>query len=329
MKTIQHGAITLVDLESPVESFREEVLRGLTLPQKALPPKFFYDDEGARLFEEICEVPEYYPTRTELAILRINATEIASLLGPGCLLVEFGSGAGTKIRILLDALERPAGYVPIDVAKTQLIESAAVLAQTYPNLQVLPVCADYMGHLRLPKPTLPVARTVAFFPGSTIGNLQPADVHTFLRRVAELCGPRGGLIVGVDLRKDPRILEPAYNDAAGVTAAFNLNVLRHINRELGADFDVDSFRHYAYYDEQNGRIEMRLVSLRPQTVTIGDTKITFAQGEPITTEYSYKYSISGFRETAEGAGFSVERVWTDDKNLFSVQYLRTENDGGK
>jgi dimethylhistidine N-methyltransferase len=322
MKTSQYGTITLIDLESPVESFREEVLRGLTRPHKALPPKFFYDDEGAQLFEDICEAPEYYPTRTEIAILRKNAAEIAALLGPGCLLVEFGSGAGAKIRILLDALDSPAGYVPIDVAKTQLIESAEVLARAYPGLEVLPVCADYMGELHLPTPTLPVTRTVAFFPGSTIGNLEPADVHTFLRRLAELCGPEGGLIVGVDLRKDPAILEPAYNDAAGVTAAFNLNVLKHINRELGADFDLGSFRHYAFYDGQKGRIEMQLLSLRPQTVTIGGTRITFSQDEPITTEYSYKYSVSGFREAAEDAGFTVERVWTDDRKLFSVQYLR-------
>lgn len=325
MRVVQHEGITLYDLQSPLESFRDEVLRGLTRQPKALPPKYFYDDLGARLFEQICELPEYYPTRTETAILQGNIDEIASMLGRGCLLVEFGSGAGTKIRILLDHLDSPAAYVPIDVAKTQLVETAAVLAEAYPGLDVLPVCADYMGELELPSPERPVARIAGFFPGSTIGNLEPDDASAFLRQVARLCGRDGALLIGVDLQKDRAILEPAYNDASGVTAAFNLNVLRHINRELGADFDLDAFRHHAFYDTTNGRIEMRLVSLRPQTVTVAGTTIPFAEGEYITTEYSYKYSLEGFRETAERSGFSVERVWMDPRKLFSVQFLRTQD----
>jgi len=328
MKITHHDGITLYDLESPVESLRDEVLRGLTLPAKMLPPKLFYDDLGARLFEQICELPEYYPTRAETAILRENIAEIAVLLGESCLLVEFGSGASTKTRILLDRLEAPAAYVPIDVAKSQLIETAAVLARDYPGLEVLPVCADYMDELRLPSPKRPAQRTATFFPGSTIGNLEAAGVKRFLKHVARLCGGDGGLLLGVDLQKDPSIIEPAYNDASGVTAAFNLNVLRHINRELGADFDLDAFQHRAFYDTANGRIEMRLVSLRHQTVRVAGTDITFAKVEPITTEYSHKYSLEGFRETVERAGFSVERVWTDDQSLFSVQFLRVGDGAG-
>ena len=322
MKIAQYEGITLHDLEPPVESFREEVLEGLRRPHKALPPKFFYDDAGAELFEQICELPEYYPTRTETAILRENIGQITSLLGAGCLLVEFGSGTSTKTRIILDELASPAAYVPIDVARSQLIQTAAVLARAYPGLDVLPVCADYMSRLELPSPRRAVARTAAFFPGSTIGNLEAADADAFLKRVARLCGADGGLVIGVDLQKDRAILEPAYNDASGVTAAFNLNVLRHINRELGTDFDLRAFRHEAFYDEERSRIEMRLISLRSQSVRVAGIDIPFAQGEAITTEYSHKYSLEGFRDTAERAGFSVEQVWTDEQHLFSVQYLR-------
>jgi len=322
MKVTQRDGITLYDLESPIESFREEVLRGLTQPQKMLPPKFFYDERGARLFEQICELPEYYPTRTETALLLRHSSEIADLLGDGCLLVEFGSGASTKTRILLDRLRSPAGYVPIDVAKSQLVETAAVLSRAYPGLAVLPVCADYMGELRLPKPERRPQRIVAFFPGSTIGNLEPPEVHAFLQRVAALCGMAGGLLIGVDLEKDPQIIEPAYNDTRGVTAAFNLNVLQRINRELGADFDLTMFKHEASYDRRERRVEMRLMSLISQTVRVAGIDIEFAEDEAVITEHSYKYSLAGFRAAAESASFSVERVWTDDRNLFSVQFLR-------
>jgi L-histidine N-alpha-methyltransferase len=321
MKITEHDGITLYDLESPLESFREEVLEGLTRPAKLLPPKFFYDDLGAQLFEQICDLPEYYPTRTETAILRENIDEIAGILGRGCLIVEFGSGASSKTRILLDRLPAPAGYVPIDVAKSQLIEMATILSRAYPGLEIMPVCADYMGDLRLPTPVQAPTRVVAFFPGSTIGNLEPSDVHAFLKRVAALCGSAGGLLIGVDLEKDPRIIEPAYNDAQGVTAAFNLNVLQHINRELGADFDLAGFQHQAKYDPAERRIEMRLISRRPQEVRVAGKAIDFVEQEAITTEYSYKYSLARFRAAAESAGWSVRRVWTDAQQLFSVQYL--------
>jgi dimethylhistidine N-methyltransferase len=322
MKTTDYDGITLYDLESPVEDFRADVLAGLTKPAKTLPPKYFYDDKGARLFEEICELPEYYPTRTEMAILREYGAEMATGLGAGCMLVEFGSGASVKVRILLDHLESAAAYVPIDVAKTQLVETAAALAKAYPSLDILPVCADYMGDLELPEPKRQPSHTAAFFPGSTIGNLEPGEADRFLRKVAQLCGADGGLLIGVDLRKDRRILEPAYNDAQGITAAFNLNILERINRDLGADFDLTAFQHHAVYNENFGRIEMRLISRRKQLVHVGEAAIEFAEHEPVTTEYSYKYSLEGFGDTARRAGFDVDCVWTDPDNLFSVQLLR-------
>jgi dimethylhistidine N-methyltransferase len=322
MKITEYDGITLYDLESPVEDFRADVLSGLQKSVKTLSPKYFYDDRGAQLFEEICEVPEYYPTRTEMSILRENGDRMATSLGAKCMLVEFGSGASVKVRILLDQLENPAAYVPIDVAKTQLIETATELARDYPRLDVLPVCADYMGDLELPAPKRHPERTAGFFPGSTIGNLEPDEANRFLRRVAGLCGEGGGLLVGVDLKKDRAILEPAYNDSRGVTAAFNLNILERINRDLGADFDLDSFRHLAVYNEHAGRIEMQLISRRKQTVRVGEAEIYFADGEVITTEHSYKYSREEFRHAAERAGFTVEQVWTDTQDLFSVQLLR-------
>jgi L-histidine Nalpha-methyltransferase len=322
MKQVEYEGITLFDLEPPADDVRAEVLKGLQQRPKTLPAKFFYDDRGARLFEDICELPEYYPTRTEIGILEQNAEEMAGRLGSECMLVEFGSGASVKIRILLNHLQSPAAYVPIDVAKSQLVETAGELAKSYPGLEVLPVCADYMGSLELPRPSHKVAHVAAFFPGSTIGNLEPEDADRFLRGVAELCGRDGGLLIGVDLEKDPAILEPAYNDSAGVTAAFNLNMLEHINREVGADFDLGAFSHLAIYNEQQHRIEMRLISRRGQIVHVGESAIDFAEGEAITTEYSYKYSLESFRRLANQAGFEVERVWTDDNQLFSEQFLR-------
>jgi dimethylhistidine N-methyltransferase len=322
MKVIDYDGIALYDLESPVEDFRADVLSGLTKPEKTLSPKYFYDERGARLFEEICELQEYYPTRTEMGILRENGSEMAAQLGSNCMLVEFGSGASIKVRILLDHLDSPAAYVPIDVAKAQLVETAAEIARDYNGLDVLPVCADYMGDLELPEPKRVAARTAAFFPGSTIGNLEPDEANRFLRRVADLCGEGGGLLVGVDLRKDRGILEPAYNDARGVTAAFNLNILERINRDLGADFDLAAFRHLATYNEPKGRIEMRLISQRKQLVHVGEAEIQFAEDESITTEHSYKYSLEQFRAAADRGGFRVDRVWTDPQKLFSVQFLR-------
>jgi dimethylhistidine N-methyltransferase len=313
--------IDLHDYAPTPDSFLEELVCGLSATPKMIPSKFFYDEAGARLFEEICALDEYYPTRTEIAILERHASEMAAQLGPHGRLVELGSGAGIKTRILLDHLNRPAAYLPVDISRTQLLETAALLARDYPALEVLPVCADYSQPFRVPCPKRPVARTVAFFPGSTIGNFEPDAAEGFLRRVADLVGYEGGLLIGVDLKKDHARLERAYNDARGVTAAFNLNLLARANRELGADFRLDGFRHHAFYNPAHGRIEMHLISRQPQTVRLGGRAFEFATGEHVITEYSYKYSLAEFRQLAARAGFALARVWTDADALFAVYYL--------
>ena len=321
MKITQHGRVTLYDYEPQVDDVRAEVLAGLAKPAKTLPCKLFYDARGSQLFEEICTLEEYYPTRTEVAILQQYIGEMVELIGPRCRLAELGSGSSLKTRILLDHLPEPSAYVPIDISKTALLEASLAIAEEYPNLDVLAVCADYTQRFELPEPRKPARRTVAFFPGSTIGNLERDDALWFLRRIASWCGRGGGLLIGVDLKKDRATLEAAYDDRRGVTAAFNLNLLHRINRELGADFDVDAFRHQALYDEPRGRIEMRLVSRRPQTVHVDGREIAFDEGEWITTEYSHKYSLADFRRLAAEAGWEGQKVWRDDQQRFSVQYL--------
>jgi dimethylhistidine N-methyltransferase len=303
------------------EGFRRDVLAGLSQPVKSLPCKYLYDKEGARWFEAICELEEYYPTRTEVAILRQNMKEIVSLLGPNCCLVELGSGSSFKTRLLLDHLQRPAGYIPVDVAREQLLECSAGLAEDYPGLEVLPVCADYTQPFILPGPPPGSKEKTVFFPGSTIGNFEPDEAGFFLRRIAGLCDANGGLLVGVDLKKDPQVLQPAYNDAQGVTAKFNLNLLARANRELDAAFALSQFEHQAIYNQEAGRIEMHLVSRRRQIVPLNGTEFSFAEGESIVTEHSYKYTRDEFRELAAWAGFEVVRCWTDDNHWFSVQYL--------
>ncbi|HEY7068420.1 MAG TPA: L-histidine N(alpha)-methyltransferase [Chloroflexota bacterium] len=321
MKITQHGRITLYDYEPQVEDVRAEVLAGLSKPAKTLPCKLFYDARGSQLFEDICTLEEYYPTRTEVAILQQSIGEMVDIIGPGCRLAELGSGSSLKTRILLDHLAEPSAYVPIDISKTALLEASEAIAAEYPDLDVLAVCADYTQRFELPEPRKPARRTVAFFPGSTIGNLERDDALGFLRRIAGWCGRGGGLLIGVDLKKDRATLEAAYDDRRGVTAAFNLNLLHRINRELGADFDVDAFRHRALYDEPRGRVEMRLVSRRPQTVHVDGRQIGFDEGEWITTEYSHKYSVADFQRLAAEAGWNVQKVWTDEQQRFSVQYL--------
>lgn len=301
-------------------SLRDEVLRGLTASRKTLPPKLFYDDAGARIFERICELDEYYLTRAELEILRAHAGDIAARAGEGCALVEYGSGAGIKVRLLLDALHAPSAYVPIDISGEQLARVSAELAAEYPRVAVRPVCADYTSHFRLPP--LGGAKRVAFFPGSTIGNFHPAEAAAFLRRVRGVVGRDGALVLGVDRAKDPRVIEAAYNDAQGVTAAFNLNLLVRLNRELGADFDLASFRHRAVFNAEASRIEMHLESLRAQTVHVAGQAIAFAAGETIWTESSYKYSHERLHETAASAGFVIDALWTDARERFWVAYLR-------
>ncbi len=321
MKITHHDRVTLYDYEPTSGDVADEVLRGLTAPAKTLPCKLFYDARGSELFEEICTLDEYYPTRTELGILREYGRQIAALVGPHCRLAELGSGSSTKTRLLLDRLAEPAAYVPIDISRVALLEAATALAVDYPDLAVLAVCADYTQPFELPEPPRPAARTVVFFPGSTIGNLEPPEAQRFLRRVAAWCGRGGGLLIGVDLKKDRAILEPAYDDRRGVTAAFNLNLLARINRELGADFALDGFRHRAIYNEERGRVEMHLVSRRPQTVHLLGRAIHFDEDEAIDTEHSYKYDVAEFERLAGRAGFQVGQVWTDPRRLFGVLYL--------
>ena len=305
---------------APADELRAEVLRGLRAERKTLHPKLFYDETGAALFERITTLPEYYVTRAELAILRASVGEIAALAGSRCALVEYGSGAGTKVRLLLDALDRPVAYVPIDISREQLARVAADLAADYPHVAVRPVCADYTRPLDLP-PLPPDARRLAFFPGSTVGNFHPAEAAAFLRRIRRTVGAGGALVLGVDRIKDPAVLEAAYDDAAGVTAAFNLNVLHRLNRELGADFRPDRFAHRARYDRAANRIEMHLVSLERQEAHVAGERIGFARGETIWTESSYKYDAARLDELATAAGFTVTRRWTDADDRFYVAFL--------
>lgn len=304
--------------------FLSDVLSGLSAPQKRLPSKYFYDEIGSQLFDEICELDEYYPTRTEMGIMEDNIKEIVRNIGPEALLIEYGSGSSLKTRILLESLEKLAGYVPIDISKEHLLNSAEQLEHDFPHIEVLPVHADYSGEVILPLPEASVAKKVVYFPGSTIGNFTPEESITFLKRIKKISGEGGGLLIGVDLKKNTDVLEAAYNDAKGVTAAFNLNLLTRINKELCADFDVDAFDHKAIFNTEEGRIEMHLVSKIVQKVTIASTQIIFDVGETIHTENSYKYSLAEFAEVGKKAGLKVQRVWTDPKCLFSVQFLTVE-----
>lgn len=314
--------------DSPAE-LRAHVIAGLGGPHRELSPKYFYDDAGAALFDRICELDEYYLTRTEAAIHAANAGGIADGIGPRARLVEFGSGSGEKTRRLLRTLREPAAYVPVDICRPQLLDLAAGVATEHPAVEVVPVWADFLAEFHLPDAHARAARTVALYHGSTIGNLHPPDAERFLRRLAVACGPGGGMLVGVDRAKDRAIVEPAYNDAAGVTAEFNRNVLRRINRECAANFDPDAFEHLAIYDERAGRVEMRLVSQCAQVATIpgGDTtegpvRFTFRAGEYITTEYSYKYTDPAFERLVCRSGWTVDEKWTDEREWFGVWLLR-------
>ncbi len=293
---------------------RDDVLAGLSLPQKALPPKYFYDAAGSRLFERICRLPEYYVTRAELALTRANIGAIARFAGRGCELVEYGSGESLKTRLLLRAL-RPAAYVPIDISEIALQESTRKLSRSFPWLKIVPVPGDFSRPIELPRARAP---RVVYFPGSTIGNLDPEEAHAFLAMTRDQAGR---MLVGVDLRKDANVLHAAYNDSRGVTAAFNLNLLARINRELGADFDLRRFSHYAFYNAALGRVEMHLVSLERQSVRVARRRFRFERGESIHTENSYKYSAEGFRALAARAGYAGKKLWTDRKGLFSLHGL--------
>lgn len=313
----------LHDLEPTVAEFRDAVLSGLSKPRKTLPCKYFYDAEGSRLFERICDQPEYYPTRTECEILDLHADEIARLIGPQASLVEFGSGAGIKIRLLLAALQQPCAYVPVDISREHMLAAADDLARSFPDLCIAPVCADYTQPFALPvlREIKPHTQ-VGFFPGSTIGNFTAAQARVFLGRTHMLLGAGAMMIIGVDLRKEEALLTAAYNDAAGVTAAFNLNLLRRINDELQGSFDLAGFAHTAIWNSELGRIEMHLVSRRAQSVYVDGRRFDFADGETIHTENSYKYTIQQFQRMAEEAGYRPLAVWTDSRQLFSVHALR-------
>ena len=296
MITEDSGRLVLTDLHPAVADLESEFLSGLMQSPKTLPCKFFYDQQGSMLFEQICELDEYYVTRTELSILRSHIAEICGWCGPEAMIVELGSGSSLKTRLLLDHLEDPAAYAPIDISRTQLLEAAGELHREYACLELLPVCADYSQPLTLPEPSRSAARTVIYFPGSTIGNFTPGQAEDFLRRIASWCQPGDGLLIGIDLQKEPEVLRRAYNDSKGITARFNMNLLRRANDELGARFDLSSFKHEALYDSHEGRIEMRLVSLRDQRVQMAGEHIDFARGEPITTEYSYKYRLDDLQK---------------------------------
>jgi dimethylhistidine N-methyltransferase len=305
---------------APSDAIRAEVMYGLSQTPKALPCKLFYDARGSELFERICELPEYYPTRTELGILREHAAEMASALGADCALIEFGSGSSTKTLPLLGAMQGLRAYVPIEISRSALLSSAVALRTAYPTLEVLPVCADYTQPLRLPAITRQ-GRVTAFFPGSTIGNFDPPDAVAFLRQVRGYCGSSGQLLIGVDLKKDRATLEAAYDDREQVTAEFNRNILRVVNRECGADFSLDAFAHRAIWNERASRIEMHLVSRRSQAVNIGLDRVRFESGEHIVTEHCYKYELSDFAALVERASWRVTRVFTDAERTFSVQLL--------
>jgi len=312
-------SLQFYDHQPSVLSLREEVLHGLAREPKSIPPKFFYDERGSRLFDRICEQPEYYPTRTEIGLLKANAVEIAELIGPQCTLIELGSGSNQKVRLLLDIIE-PAAYVPIDISRDYLLQEARAVAADYPWLKVFAACADFCQTLQLPQ-AAGGARKVAFFPGSSIGNFEPAEALRLLRNIARLVQGGGGLLVGADLKKAPAILDAAYNDAQGITAAFNLNLLRRINRELDGDFDVERFRHRAFYNGERGRVEMHLVSRTAQTVQVAGERFPFAAAETIHTENSYKYGIEEFRALVESAGFELTRLWHDPQGRFGVFFF--------
>ena len=308
----------IADIDPAVSAQINEVLDGLSRPQKKLSPKYFYDERGSQLFDAITELDEYYPTRTETQILRTAVPELFDELGEELAIIEYGSGSSIKTEILLDHLPDLSSYVPLDISAEHLFKSADRLASRYPHLDIVPVKADYTQPFELPQLD---GRKIVFFPGSTIGNFEQAEAIEFLRTIADVIGQDGGLLVGVDLKKDPARLHAAYNDSKGVTAAFNLNLLNHLNQAFGANFDPTSFYHYAFYNPRAARIEMHLTSDREQSVTMAGQQINFREGETIWTESSCKYTVTEFGQLARKAGLAVEQVWTDDNELFSVQYL--------
>ncbi|MFT4763110.1 MAG: dimethylhistidine N-methyltransferase [Oleispira sp.] len=330
-KSVTNGVrkgLRFFDNQPVAENILTEVIAGLSQPQKVLPAKYFYDEQGSKLFEAITQLPEYYPTRVEINLLREHRETIAKLVKDDVWLLEYGSGASLKIRLLLQAI-KPNCYVPMDISKDFLLASAESLMEDYPWLNVYAACVDYSQPVRLPADMITSAQKLGFFPGSSIGNFAPHEAQIFLQGVRKTLGKDGAMLIGVDLQKDKQVLEAAYNDCQGVTAAFNFNILHHINRILGTQFNVDYFEHKAIYSEEKNRIEMHLVSTMDQIVNISDAQISagdsknivFKKGETIHTENSYKYSKQGFTDLVEGAGFEVRECWSDDKDYFAMFYL--------
>ncbi len=315
----EHQRLFVHTRPRPPADERGELLRGLREPPRCIAPKFFYDSHGAKLFDRITEQPEYYPTRVERELFRQHHRDIAAAVGPERLLIEPGSGSSEKVELLLESL-RPSAYVPLEITESHLLGASRQLVQRYPWLTVHAVCADYSEGLDLPA-ELPAGPRLLFFPGSTIGNFEPEPARRFLRFLRRACGDDGSLLIGVDLRKEPAVLEAAYNDRAGVTAAFNLNVLNHVNRLVDGDFDPAQFRHCAFFNGTDSRVEMHLESLVDQTVTLANSPIAIAAGERIHTENSYKYTLDGFRELADNAGFRPRETWCDERHWFSLHLL--------
>lgn len=305
------------------EEFFRQVIHGLESPEKQLPCKYFYDQRGSELFDQICELDEYYLTRTELGIMRRDAAEMARWIGSPVTLIEYGSGSSQKTKILLQHLAGPVIYVPVDVSREHLEATARRLQREFPTVRVRPVAGDFTRPFEL-STEASSARRVVYFPGSTIGNFPPHDAQQLLRNIARQCGPGGGLLIGIDLVKAREVLEAAYNDAQQVTAAFNLNLLERINRELHADFDLQQFAHVARYNAEKSRVEMYLVSQRPQTVTIGSKRFEFAAGEAICTELSHKYDAERFIAMAAQVGWKLQQRWTDERRYFAVLMFQYE-----
>jgi len=312
----------LIDYEPTADNFFEEVLEGLRKPQKTLPSKFIYDERGSQIFSMICELHEYYPTRTEVAIMRKSASEMAGAVGPECAIVEYGIGSALKTNILLGALDEPVACVPVDISREFLLNSAEGLAREFPRIEFVPVCTNFMEPFKLPAFSRLARRAVAYFPGSTIGNLTSDEAGDLLGNMAETCGGGGGLLIGIDLIKEVAKLEAAYNDSLGVTAEFNKNLLARMNRELGADFDLESFDFRAVYNADFRCVESYLVSRVAQSAQLVGETITLKEGETIHTENSHKFDIRDFSEFAVGHGFHTDKVWTDSEEMFAVMFLK-------
>ncbi len=305
------------------QAFEIEVLRGLRHRPKQIPCKYFYDQRGSQLFDRICDLPEYYPMRTEQAIMDRYVDEMVEQIGPGVMLVEYGSGSSIKTRRLLEHLKDPVAYVPVDISREHLMESAQRISEEYPKIEVLPVCADFTTEFQLPESQREPTHVAVYFPGSTIGNFVPERAEEMLAKIAPLCGQGGGLLIGVDLQKDTTVLERAYNDSQGVTAEFNLNLLHRIRTEFDTDLEPGDFRHHAFYNADKHRIEIYIRSAHDQNVRIGSEQFHFNEGELIHTEYSHKYTIEGFAQTALKAGLQLRKSWTDEREYFAVMHLAT------